>query len=206
MFRKTITVAMLAALFNLTLGGCTRNVNLHLHEVGQLTTKRIIGAGLKTGEEIYFEHHEGRYNPATKQITGMTADRERVAFRLSELRYVAIEFQNVALDDTLMHVQVDASDFASYYSSDKPPLCRSVTTKQGTTYRFARPGGHFDLTAKTVTGCKDDGGQITISLAEIDYVTVARQKKLANLAIGYVIVGSLLILLLAQAGIDWMGD
>lgn len=186
MTRRIVAAATLTALVNLMLAGCTKNVNLELREVGQLTSRQIVGAGLKAGEEISFNQLGGQYNAATKQITGITPSGERVMFRLSELTHVTIELQNAALNDAPTRIQVEATEFASYFRNDKPLLCRSATSKQGTFYRFARPGGSFDLTARTVTGYEDGGGPITIPLDEIAYVTVSKQKTLATLLLVWV--------------------
>jgi len=133
MMNQTIAVLTLTALVNLTLGGCSKVVNMRLDEVAVDTPKRIIGVVGKAGDEVTFDQKGGNYEPAERLISGTSRYGEKVLKPLRTLDSVRLASP---VDKGQAPVTVEAARFHGY--SKRPGLDKivAVVTTDSVTHRF----------------------------------------------------------------------
>ena len=189
---QIITLVTVTAFFNLTLGGCSKVVNVRLDEVAVDTPKRIIGVVAKSGEEETFDTKGGTYEPSNRRITGVAANGERLVVPLNELDSVRV---TEPASDSLSPFSIGARGFHEYIKPKKTNEIVSVETQQSVVYKFWS-GCRIDQTNRVVTGLSKSMTVLRIPFDSVAFVGVKRTDwgKTSGFIVGYAVAFTALLL------------
>jgi hypothetical protein len=170
MTRKIVSVATLAALFNLNFVGCSKVVNLTLDEVAVDTPKRITAVVTKTGEKVTFDEKGGKYDRHQRRITGADVDGERLIRSLKVLDSVRVVDLT---ESSLPPISIVAQNFHDYMRPCHTDKLVSVVTKLGVTHKFSS-GGLIDPLDRVVLGLSTTRTSMRIPFDSVDCVRVKK--------------------------------
>lgn len=171
MTRRILAVITLAALFNLTLGGCSKVVKINPEEIEIDTPKRITGVVLKSGKEVTFDSTGGDYNPAHRRISGESLDGTYLVEPLSKLDIVkAVDLA----EDSLSSFSLRARNLHEYLRPKQNEKIISVITKQSIEHKFWS-GCRIDPVNNAVFGLTTRDSTLRIPIDSVAFFGVKKR-------------------------------